>query len=315
LSFYPFPLVGLYNLFMPTASARLKSILLAVFVTVLWSTSWVLIKIGLRNSLPPITFAGLRYTLAFLCLIPFVVFNRFQRSVLKRLTLKELGKLALLGVVYYTITQGAIYLALAYLPANMVSLLLNLTSVFVGIAGIFLLKERPSLLLWIGIGLAAFGVGVYFFPVSLPQAQIVGVGIGLFCMLMNVASSLFSRKVNRDAMLSPLVVTFVSMGFGSVVMLITGLAVQGSGNLTGRDWLIIAWLAVVNTALAFTLWNRTLQVLTAVESSILNSLMLPQIAILALIFLGERLTARDIAGLVLVGIGIIVVQLKPPRNM
>lgn len=218
-------------------------------------------------------------------------------------------------MVFYTITQSAMFLALAALPANMVSLLLNLTSIFVGIAGIFLLKERPSPLQWVGIGLAALGVGVYFFPISLPQAQIVGVGIGLFCMAMNVASSLFGREVNRSAKLPPLVVTFVSMGVGSVLMLVTGLAVQGSGALTGTDWLIIAWLAVANTALAFTLWNRSLQVLTAVESSILNSLMMPQIAILAFVFLGEGLTTKDIAGLALVGIGTIIVQLKPRKNM
>ncbi len=139
------------------------------------------------------------------------------------------------------------FLALATLPDNIVSMLLNLTSVFVGIAGIFLLKERPSPLQWAGIGLAALGVGIYFFPIALPQAQIVGVGIGLFCMLMNVASSLFSREVNQGATLPLLVVTFVSMGVGSVLMLITGLAVQESGTLTGRDWLIIAWMAVANT--------------------------------------------------------------------
>ena len=287
----------------------------------LWSTSWVLIKIGLRNSLPPVSFAGLGYTLAFLCLAPFVLFKPSQRRVLKRLTLQEWGKLALMGVVYYTITQSAMFLALATLPANMVSMLLNLTSVFVGIAGIFLLKEHPSPLQWIGIGLMALGVGIYFFPIALPQAQIVGVGIGLFCMLMNVASSLFSREMNRGATLPPLVITFVSMGVESVLILITGLAVQGPGTLTGKEWLIIAWMAVANSALAFTLWNRSLpggrsaQVLTAVESSILNSLMMPQIAILAFVFLGEGLTTKDIAKLALVGIGTIVVQLKPRKNM
>lgn len=214
-----------------------------------------------------------------------------------------------------THTQSAMFLALAYLPANMVSLLLNLTSVFVGIAGIFLLKEHPSYIQWIGIGLAALGVGIYFFPFSLPRDQMIGVGIGLLCMTMNVASSLLSRNVNRDATLSPLVVTFVSMGIGSVLMLITGLVVQGSGAMTVKEWAIIAWMAIANTALAFTLWNRSLQVLTAVESSILNSLMMPQIAILAFVFLGEGLTTKNIAGLVLVGIGTIVVQLKPSNNM
>jgi drug/metabolite transporter (DMT)-like permease len=300
---------------MDSISPRFKAILIAIFVTILWSTSWVLIKFGLRDSLPAITFAGLRYTLAFACLAPFLLLNPSRRVELKQLTRKEWGKLSLLGVVYYTLTQGSMFLALNFLPANMVSLLLNLTSVFVGIAGIFLLKERPSRLKWTGIGLAAAGVGVYFFPISLPQAQLVGVGIGLFCMLMNVASSLLSREVNRGATFSPLAVTFVSMGVGSVALLVTGLAIQGTGTLTGQDWLIISWMAVVNTALAFTLWNYSLQVLTAVESSIINGLMMPQIAILAFVFLGEGLNAKAIAGLVLVGIGTIIVQLKPRKSM
>ncbi len=39
--------------------------LAAILVTVLWSSSWVLIRIGLDDeSLPPLTFAGLRYGLA-----------------------------------------------------------------------------------------------------------------------------------------------------------------------------------------------------------------------------------------------------------
>ncbi|HXV99759.1 MAG TPA: EamA family transporter, partial [Anaerolineae bacterium] len=53
-------------------SAHLKTILQALLVTFLWSTSWVLIKFGLRD-IPALTFAGLRYSLAFLCLLPFVL--------------------------------------------------------------------------------------------------------------------------------------------------------------------------------------------------------------------------------------------------
>jgi len=50
-------------------SERVTAVLQALFVTFLWSTSWVLIKIGLEQ-IPALTFAGLRYSLAFLCLVP-----------------------------------------------------------------------------------------------------------------------------------------------------------------------------------------------------------------------------------------------------
>jgi drug/metabolite transporter (DMT)-like permease len=92
-------------------------------------------------------------------------------------------------------------------------------------------------------------------------------------------------------------------------MLAIGLATQGVGSLTIQQWAIIGWLAVVNTAFAFTLWNKSLQTLTAVESSIINSTMLPQIAILAWVFLDEPLGGRQVAGLALVASGTLVVQL------
>ena len=51
------------------STPRVRAIIQALFVTFLWSTSWVLIKIGLED-IPALTFAGLRYFLAFLILIP-----------------------------------------------------------------------------------------------------------------------------------------------------------------------------------------------------------------------------------------------------
>ena len=50
-------------------SLRLLAILKAIFVTFLWSTSWILIKWNIHQ-IPPLTFAGLRYTIAFLILLP-----------------------------------------------------------------------------------------------------------------------------------------------------------------------------------------------------------------------------------------------------
>jgi drug/metabolite transporter (DMT)-like permease len=277
----------------------------------LWASSWVLIKFGLRNNIPAISFAGLRYSLAWLCLLPFVLYKKEQHLALKQLSRGAWIRLSILGFVFYTLTQGSQFLSLAYLPAAMVSLLLNLTPVLVGIAGIFFLSEQPTKFQWFGIGLAIFGVGMYFLPIALAQAQIIGVIVALVGVLANASASLLGRAINRSGTLSPLLVTFVSMGIGSFLLLSIGAVTQGFGSLTWQDWMIVIWLAVVNTAFAFTLWNQTLRTLSAVESSVINSLMMPQIAILAFLFLDETLNAKEIWGLAFVGVGVLFVQLKP----
>jgi drug/metabolite transporter (DMT)-like permease len=294
-------------------SQHITAVLQAVFVTVLWASSWVLIKFGLRADLPALTFAGLRYTLAFLCLAPFVMLSSANRAALKSFSRKDWGQLTGLGIVFYTLTQGSQFLSLMFLPAVMISLLHNLVTVLVGLLGMIFLQEHPSKGQWFGIALTVIGVAIYFLPLNIQGVQGVGLLIAFGGALSNAASSLLGRHVNRVPNSSPLIVTFLSMGLGSLLLLVIGIAVQGFGKLDLGSWLLIAWLAVVNTALAFTLWNKTLQTLSAVESSIINNLMLPQIALLAFVFLGEALTGKEIVGLILVSLGVIVVQLQTRR--
>ena len=293
-------------------SSHLTAVLQAVFVTFLWSTSWVLIKIGLRGALPPITFAGLRYGLAALCLAPFVLLNPTHRAALRKISARNWLGLILLGIVFYTLAQGAQYVSLVYLPAVVVNLILNLSPVAVGLMAFFATREPPTILQWSGIVLATIGVGIYFLPFSLPSLAVIGLAIAFIGLLANSIAALQGRQIMRTREISPLLVTFISMGIGSALMLSIGLAFQGTGKPTLLDWGLIAWLAVVNTAFAFTLWNHTLSSLSAIESSLLNSLMMPQIALMAVIFLDEKLTLKEVLALILVAIGVLVVQLKQP---
>lgn len=289
-------------------SSRVRSILQAFLVTFLWSTSWVLIKIGLQD-IPALTFAGLRYSMAFLCLLPLAL-HPTRRVMLSSLSKRQWTNLFVLGVIFYAITQGAQFLGLAYLPAVTVSLLLNLTTIVVALLGMIWLTERPGIFQWTGIILSAAGALVYFLPLDLPFVQITGLVIVLAGVLANALSSVLGRQVNRRGDIPPLIVTTASMGIGGLLLLASGLAFQGMPHFTLTNWTIVVWLAVVNTALAFTLWNHTLRTLTAVESSIINSTMLVQIALLAWIFLGETLNWKEIAGLIMAGAGALIVQLR-----
>jgi drug/metabolite transporter (DMT)-like permease len=294
-------------------SHRLVAVAQALLVTFLWSTSWVLIKIGLQD-LPALTFAGLRYTLAFICLLPIALQPKNRIHFLK-LSRQDWIGLLVLGVLFIAVTQGAQYLGLAYLPADTTSLLLNFTSPIVALLGIAFLAEVPTWLQWSGMGLFIAGILIYFYPIRIPDAQVVGfiaVSIGV---LANAVSAILGRGVNRGGRIPPLIVTVTSMGIGAILLLTTGIGLQGLPALSLANWAIIAWLALVNTAFAFTLWNQTLRTLTAMESSIINGTMLIQIAILAWIFLGETLTPQAMLGMLLGALGALAVQLRPKQAL
>jgi drug/metabolite transporter (DMT)-like permease len=289
-------------------SPHARAVLQALVVTMLWSTSWVLIVIGLED-IPALPFAGLRYTLAFLCLLPFALRGGLVAK-LRRLSAGMWARLLLLGLLFYAVTQGAQFLSLVYLPATTTSLLLSLTTVLVALLGILFLAERPAAMQWAGTGLYLAGVAVYFYPLALSGGEgigllVAGVGVGA-----NALSSILGRDVNRRGDLDPVAVTVVSMGFGAMVLLTGGVAVQGLPRLASSHWAIILWLAVVNTALAFTLWNHTLRALSAMESSIINNTMLFQIALLAWLFLGQPLGWRQVIGIVLAALGTLLVQMR-----
>jgi drug/metabolite transporter (DMT)-like permease len=286
-----------------------KAVLQALLVTLLWSTSWVLIKIGLNN-IPALTFAGLRYALAFVFLLPFL-FARKRRAELSRLTRRDWWMLILLGLVYYTITQGAQFLGLSYLPANTLSLILALSGITIAFSGWLFLGEKLSWLQWMGVIVSIAGAVVYFGNIQIfsPVGLVIG-GLGL---LANTGAATLGRAVNRSAKISHILVTIVSMGVGSFVLLAVSALSGPLPALSAGDVFLITWLAAVNTALAFSLWNLTLQTLSAAQSGVINNTMLIQIAVLAWIFLGERLSLLQMAGLLVVAIGSLLVQVQPHR--
>ncbi len=292
----------------PERKSRLAAILQALLVTFLWSTSWVLVKFGLED-IPAFTFAGLRYSLAFLLLLP-VFFRSGQARLLPQLNRQQWLRLALLGLVYYTITQGTQFLGLKLLPAITFSILLNLSAPLVALLSIPLLKELPTRLQWAGIAVFLAGIFVYFYPVFIPAGMAVGLLVGLTSVAATSAASIIGRGINRMGNLPPLTVTVVSMGIGGVLLLLVGMLVEPLPTLGLVQWGIVIWLALVNTAFAFTLWNHTLRILSATESSMINNTMLVQIAVLAWIFLGERPGVQQMVGMAFALAGTVMVNLR-----
>jgi drug/metabolite transporter (DMT)-like permease len=162
----------------------------------------------------------------------------------------------------------------------------------------------------VGALLVAAGAVVYFSG-SL-GATTVGMVAALIGLIANVASALLGRWVNRSGTSSPLITTTVSIAVGASLLVAIGLIVEGTPRLSGRAVLAIAWLAVVNTALAFTVWNHSLRHLGATESAVINNTMLVQIALLAWVFLDEVPSLLQFLGIAAITVGVIWSQRRSP---
>ncbi|MGK9475541.1 DMT family transporter [Melioribacter sp. OK-6-Me] len=288
------------------SKSRFIPVFEALFVTFLWSTSYIIIKWGLEE-ISPLFFAGLRYSLAFMIFLPFIL-RKNHISGLKQLTIRDFTKLILLGFVFYFATQGTQFIGLSLLPSVTVSLLLNFTPLLVLAMGIIFLNEKPTKKQIVGIGIFLAGTLIYFLPVDFTSTQLAGLGVMTLGVGANAMAAVLGRNINRERKFDPLIVTFVSLGFGSFLLLITANIFEKFPAMSLENWIYILWLAGINTALAFTLWNKTLRELTAVESSIINNTMLIQIAILSFLFLDENLSVKEIIGLIIVVLGAVLVQ-------
>jgi drug/metabolite transporter (DMT)-like permease len=289
------------------AVSRRRALAAALAVTVLWSSSWVLIRAGLRQDrLPPLTFAGLRYVTAAAVLWVAVACNRTARGQLAGLTWHSAGQLAVLGLVFYALTQGAQFVAIDSQPVATSSLFLTLTPLVVGLTSGRLLSERPGRAQAAAAVLVPAGALAYF--TGTLGVTAAGLAACAVALAANAGGSLLGRGINRDAATAPLLTTTVSMSIGAVVLLAAGAGSEGWPALSGQAMVIVAWLAVINTAVAFTVWNFSLRHLTAGESSAVNNAMLPQIGLLGWVFLGQAPGPWQWAGMLLVSAGVVIGQ-------
>ena len=135
---------------MKTSKTRLLPLAEALLVTFLWSTSYILIKTGLEG-INPWAFAAYRYSIASIILVAATLYK--HKELVTNLNLSCLLIFILLGFTGYFIAQGLQFLGLYYLQPITVTLILNLTPIFVLAFSVLFLDEKPSFPQLLGIGL------------------------------------------------------------------------------------------------------------------------------------------------------------------
>ncbi len=290
------------------AQGRLGALLEALLVTFLWSTSYILTKIGLTE-ISPLVLVSLRYVVASLILVPAAVLRGEHRALDGRAALK----LVFLGITGYSVAQGLQCVGLYHLPAVTVTFILNFTPVIVLTLGLVFLKTTPTPRQVAGIALVIAGAYIYFGG-GVSASSLTGVIVTFVSGLGWAAYLVASRAFFKPGEIGPLGLSAFAMGVGTVFIAGSAWVYEGFTALSLGGWGIVLWLGVVNTAAAFFLWNHALQRVEAFEISILQNTMLIQIAILSVIFLGEKLTASKMLGTAAVFVGVLIVQLSSLRG-
>ncbi|MBI4791110.1 MAG: DMT family transporter [Chloroflexi bacterium] len=289
--------------------SRLVAIAEALLANLIWASSFVLVKIGL-NDVGPLMLGGLRYFTAFVLLLPLMLPNvAVYRALSRRLWVR----LILLGIAAYTVGNGALFWGLQYVSATTGSFEMSLTPLLVLFVGIFWLKEIPSREQFVGIAIVVVGSAL-FFSTGLSVDEPLGLSIVAIGILGIALSGILGREVARDRRVDTLFLTAIPLAFGGGLVFLFGLLFENAPRLTLTAVFVIVWLAVVNTALAYMLYNHSLQALTALEVNIMMNITPLATAALAWILLGERLDAIQIVGMVIVIIGVGLVQWRGRRK-
>lgn len=269
----------------------------------IWSSSFVGVKAALAYA-GPFTVAGLRYFLAFVFLLPWLL-GRMRNS--PSLTRSQWGRFALMGLTQYTIANGALFLALKTVSATTGSLALCLVPIPVLLLGLLRLKERPRALQLVGLAITIGGSFLFLSP-GLEEGNPISFWLLGIAVVSLSAFPVLGREVARDRAVQNVTLTAIPLGIGGGVLLLLALAVEGIPHMPLYAWEIILGLAVVNTVAAYLLYNHSLQRLAAVEANVMLNLTPIGTALIAWGTLGERLFPIQMAAMVLVIGGASLVQ-------
>ncbi|WYP26945.1 DMT family transporter [Alkalihalobacillus sp. FSL W8-0930] len=293
--------------------SRSVAIIVGVIVTVLWSSSYILNAWAFEEGIGPLTLAGARYLVAAIVLTVVVrsvhLFDKRENDAKLKLNWRIL---LLLGLTGYLFAQGLQYAGQFYMTPTQTSLFLSIgnTSAVLLVDYAYTRESRSRSSIYALLVLSV-GVLTYFYPWELKQISFIGITLVLFSSIvyalnLTINRSLLRQKVTRteDLILFPMLI-------GAVGLLGVGLTIEEIPSLTPKLVLLILWLGSVNGALAFYLWTWTQRHLKAYESSLLNNLLLIEIALLDVIFLHRQLSLMQVVGILIVAASITYVQLSP----
>ncbi|AQQ54343.1 DMT family transporter [Planococcus lenghuensis] len=291
---------------------RYKYSILLLLTSLLWAGNFVMGK-WLVGHASPITLTSLRWLIAIVCLLPFIM-RQGKTALPPRQALLPLLLMGLTGVALFNTLQ---FLALDHTSATNVGLISTLNTVSIAIFSVLLLKDKISAVQTVAIALSLAGVVLVLSKGSSEVLLSLEFNRGDVYMLAAVGIWGIYSVCSKWAMMyvTPLAATFYSGIAGLLVLLPYNAADFHVTDITGPFIGALLYTGVISTVVCFVLWNIGVQKLGAASAGIYLNFNPIFTAILAFLLLGEQMTGTQLAGSAIVIAGCYVftaVKAKKP---
>jgi len=247
--------------------------------------------------------AAVRLTLASL-ILALLALQRY-RAELRTRTQAEVG-LALLSGTFLAIHFATWITSLGLTSVASSVVLVSMGPVFVGLGSWLFLRERPSLLLALGILLAAAGsIVISWGDLGQGQDQLLGDLLALTGAVMVAGYLMIGRKVRGQMSLA----TYVAVVYGGAMVTLLAIVLVGRQPMLGFQPVAYLWvlgLALGPQIVGHSTLNWALRYLSATFVSLVTLAEPIASGLLAYLILGEAVTASTFAGGVLVLVGIYI---------
>ena len=281
---------------------------------VVWSSTWLAIKIGLRD-LPPISFVAIRFVVAIVVLLVVSV----GRTRLLPLSRADYLILALTGILMFAVNYTLLFWAELHVSSGLAAVLQATIPIFGMFCAHWMLPDEPLRLQKFGGALLALG-GVALICGRLLDFGGVAAFWGGVGIVFGAASAAYSNVLikARQIQLAPAMLAAWQMIFGTAPLIILGLAVDGSP--TNLHWskvsiFCLLYLAIIGSALTFLLLYWLLPHMSVTNLQSISLITPPGAVMLGWALGGERFSLWSLAGaaIVLTGVWMIFRRTKDQR--
>jgi drug/metabolite transporter (DMT)-like permease len=287
----------------------MKARVVWVLLAAIWGSTWLFIKLGLRD-LPPVGFAAVRFVLASAILLGIVA---ARRRPLPRAG-RDWALVVLTGVMAFGFNYGLLFWGEQHVSSGLAARLQATIPAFgLVFAHLHLPGERLTAARLAGVGLGVAGVGVIFSnQLSVAGEMALWGSAAIVAGAVCVAYSNVLVKA-RGGQLDPALIAAGQMLCGLVPLLAYALAFEGNPlryNWTPLALVSLLYLTVVGSVVAFLLFYWLVRNMD-VTKTMLIALVTPLVAVLlGMLVLDEQLTWRTLAGGALIMSGIALVVLR-----